>query len=823
MTQDFHHFNTLQSTHTAIKEEEGRQLNNEESPRAWQCGEPYQYPLPAPEGDPWQILLAPILERDKAQCEAWKDEVQNLLIFAGLFSAVVTAFTIETYKGLQQDPSNTMILLLSTIANNLQNSQNNNTEAIPISQPAFSPTLSTVRVNIFMFMSLILSLATVLIGIVSLQWLREHQAYTGSFTPQNTFAAVHMRSEALEKWRVPEIFSALPLILQSALILFFVGVIDFLLNIDIHVVIPVAIVIGLTLVFLLLTTMLPTLQAFILHHPYLKLNDEVPVQCPYKSPQSRAFRRLITSSKLVFVVTSFTFATIYWIIMRLCLLPGQIVHSRFCQSIWQSFMRMIHSLPAINLTYLHRSPFFALLRLNQSKPWDGFGYMTRHIYGFWSVTSSFDFDLVWLSVRDNYFQSTCSPDSWLYRNRFDHQDHGAIYDAILGLCKELTKDDVNMNADFESPIFTAYHCALDPSSINQLRGDEQIKAARTRNAYLTTLLGYNPLTPLSPFPDIIQDPTLSLLWEENAFVVLNFAYSKLYDLDLSSPRLSRHLAELSFRLLSSEDGPPDVLFAADELYVMKIFDDKDQPFTTQWALTLDLYFRAFGSPNAVDIDFKGSFHGHRFIREYIWNFWKEIDSEFTNKNIHSDTLKQILNTFHLINDILKNLLESENAQILECIYYPAALYTQSCRRLLPDHERLNENIGVLIPSLLRCRDTIALRGSQYQPWKADGEYDEDQKLPLFSEEWWDILFSSDRESYVSRSTGSAQPQRGSIRSRETPTGHHRSSSQLDDPVPPSRRNITCPLDLQTEQLPRPNARIDDTLVSDENRGAENLV
>lgn len=483
-----------------------------------------------------------------------------------------------------------MILLLSTIANNLQNSQHNNTEAIPISQPAFSPTPSIVRVNIFLFISLILSLATVLIGIVSLQWLREHQAHTGSFTPQNTFAAVHMRSEALEKWRVPEVFSALPLILQSALILFFVGVIEFLLNIDTRVVIPVAIVIGLTLVFLLLTTMLPTLQAFILYHPYLKLNDEVPVQCPYKSPQSRAFRRLITSSKVIFIATSFTFAMIYWISMRLCLLPGQIFHSPFYQSIWQSFMRMIHKLPTINLSSSHQSPFFALLRLNQSKPWDAFDYMTRHIYGFWSVKSSFDFDLVWLSVRDNYFQSTCSPDSWLYQNRFEHQDHGAIYDAIMGLCEELTKDDVNMNADFESPIFTAYHCAIDPSSFNQLRGDEQINAARTRNAYLTTLLGYNQLTPLSPFPNTIQNHTLSLLWEENAFVLLNFAYSKLYDLDLSSPRLSRHLAEISFRffgflysqphlthmLNGSEDGPPEVLFAADELYVMKIFDSKDQ-------------------------------------------------------------------------------------------------------------------------------------------------------------------------------------------------------------------------------------------------------
>ncbi|KAF9478481.1 hypothetical protein BDN70DRAFT_789468, partial [Pholiota conissans] len=65
--------------------------------------------------DPWEILLKHELEADKIRCDAWKDEVQNLLIFAGLFSAVVTAFLIESYKLLLPDPNDTVISLLTQI------------------------------------------------------------------------------------------------------------------------------------------------------------------------------------------------------------------------------------------------------------------------------------------------------------------------------------------------------------------------------------------------------------------------------------------------------------------------------------------------------------------------------------------------------------------------------------------------------------------------------------------------------------------------------------------------------------------------------------
>jgi len=55
--------------------------NSAMQPRTWKCGEPYQYSIPEPDGDPWEVVLEALLKKDKIQCDAWKDEVQNLLIF----------------------------------------------------------------------------------------------------------------------------------------------------------------------------------------------------------------------------------------------------------------------------------------------------------------------------------------------------------------------------------------------------------------------------------------------------------------------------------------------------------------------------------------------------------------------------------------------------------------------------------------------------------------------------------------------------------------------------------------------------------------------
>jgi len=94
--------------------------------------------------DPFTPLLEIQKEKDKARCEAWKDEVQNLLIFVSLVpilrgranSAVVTAFIIESYNGLKQDSGNVANEILFRILAQLEVSTNG-TATIQSLVPAF--------------------------------------------------------------------------------------------------------------------------------------------------------------------------------------------------------------------------------------------------------------------------------------------------------------------------------------------------------------------------------------------------------------------------------------------------------------------------------------------------------------------------------------------------------------------------------------------------------------------------------------------------------------------------------------------------------------
>ncbi len=117
----------------------------------------------------------------------------------------------------------------------------------------------------------------------------------------------------------------LPILVQAALILFFVGLVDFVWSINHRVVIPVTILIGagaVILTFLILATIVPTLQIFPLRFPYLQSNEEVPVQCPYKSPQATAFLRLVSSTKIGFTLCAFIFSLVdIYSLSRPSLLP----------------------------------------------------------------------------------------------------------------------------------------------------------------------------------------------------------------------------------------------------------------------------------------------------------------------------------------------------------------------------------------------------------------------------------------------------------------------------------------------------------------------
>ncbi|KAF8155560.1 hypothetical protein B0H34DRAFT_500899 [Crassisporium funariophilum] len=253
--------------------------------KPWKCGDPFQYPVPK-NGDPWERSQNMVKDYDENMCNAWNDEVQNLLIFAGLFSAIATAFAIESRKLLQEDPSSTSTLLLIHIANQLAASNSSSRPLPPSTVEPFSVTHQAIRVNALIFVSVVLSLTTALVGILCMQWLREFRR-RGNMSPKEYLALRQLKFEGLVKWKVPEMLSALPVLLQVALVLFLVGLVDFLQSIHPKLSIIVGVMVGLTVFFLLATTTLP---AFFNVYQCFRPGA---TQCPYKSPQSWAFCKLV--------------------------------------------------------------------------------------------------------------------------------------------------------------------------------------------------------------------------------------------------------------------------------------------------------------------------------------------------------------------------------------------------------------------------------------------------------------------------------------------------------------------------------------------------
>ncbi|KAF9046197.1 hypothetical protein BJ165DRAFT_1322190, partial [Panaeolus papilionaceus] len=175
--------------------------------------------------DPWAKVSQIVKDSDEGMCSAWVEEVQNTLLLAGLFSAVVTSFAVESQKLLQPDPAVASVLLLAKISSQLGNNDIASTIATPFQNRNSSS--QSVRINALIYFSLTLSLGTALVGIITLQWIRSYKQ-TDHRSHKVYLSSRHARYEGLMTWKVPAIISALPLILQASLIIFFIALIDFL-------------------------------------------------------------------------------------------------------------------------------------------------------------------------------------------------------------------------------------------------------------------------------------------------------------------------------------------------------------------------------------------------------------------------------------------------------------------------------------------------------------------------------------------------------------------------------------------------------------------
>lgn len=201
----------------------------------------------------------------------------------------MTAFTVESYKWLEEDSSERSIRLFQQISRQL----NNDTAHIQ-ADPEFVATGSAVRINICWFTSLTLALTSVLVGILCKQWLREYQRYE-SLSPKEALPVRQMRYQGLKSWHVDAVVASLPLLLQSALVLFFVGLLDLLWSLQRLVAAVVTTLVGVSFLFLLVTSLLPTLQDLLYPSEDSRKHHS---QCPYKSPQSLTIRHFFRKLRL---------------------------------------------------------------------------------------------------------------------------------------------------------------------------------------------------------------------------------------------------------------------------------------------------------------------------------------------------------------------------------------------------------------------------------------------------------------------------------------------------------------------------------------------
>ncbi|SJL11094.1 uncharacterized protein ARMOST_14497 [Armillaria ostoyae] len=198
-----------------------------------------QYEELGPAARVWRAYLKECAAFDNEMVEGWRDGLDVLLVFAGLFSAVVTTFVTQTSQSLQVDYGQVTASLLfelidvqraaanGSLVNNVPRSGLN-----PFSD--FHPTTSDSLVNGLWFTSLSFSLTTALFAVLTKQWIHQYMSVP-SGTPRDRCRVRQFRYMGLQQWGVAFIIGLLPVLMSASLCIFLVGLVVFLAPLQVSI------------------------------------------------------------------------------------------------------------------------------------------------------------------------------------------------------------------------------------------------------------------------------------------------------------------------------------------------------------------------------------------------------------------------------------------------------------------------------------------------------------------------------------------------------------------------------------------------------------
>ncbi|KAH0591603.1 hypothetical protein H2248_001656 [Termitomyces sp. 'cryptogamus'] len=228
----------------------------------------------------WNVYLDEAESYDMDIIQRYRDIMDSLLVFASLFSAVVTTFVVETSQASQ--PDNTQILvsiLLET--NQLLRAAGNSTSINAVPPAALAPGSLTYTstidqwVNGLFFTSLALSLSTALLTVLAKQWILSYTS-TVSGGARTRALIRHFRFQGLIKWRLGDIIESLPVVLHSSVAVFLIGLALYVSQFSSLICGVVSLITALTFLFYLATSMIPAIF----------------IDCPYRLPFLFPFAQL---------------------------------------------------------------------------------------------------------------------------------------------------------------------------------------------------------------------------------------------------------------------------------------------------------------------------------------------------------------------------------------------------------------------------------------------------------------------------------------------------------------------------------------------------
>lgn len=200
---------------------------------------------------------------------------------AALFSAILTAFLIESYRSLNPDSGDLTVQLLSQ---QLAASANGCTFNATQSTFPFTPAPASLVYNGLWFVSLGFSLACTLIATLAQQWSRDflHRADMRSapIIRARIFSYLYY---GLKRFQIHTVVEITRLLLHASLFLFFCGLIAFLIPVNTAMMKIAAVALFIVASVYSVFTLLPL---------YF-------LDCPYRTPLSGAFWRVFQAFKRV--------------------------------------------------------------------------------------------------------------------------------------------------------------------------------------------------------------------------------------------------------------------------------------------------------------------------------------------------------------------------------------------------------------------------------------------------------------------------------------------------------------------------------------------